>query len=461
MRLRLLLPVLLFLLALVGVTASRGRAQDTVRTRPNVLLILVDDMGYECLGVNGSASYRTPNIDRLAATGARFTHCYTPPLCTPTRVQMMTGRYNFRNYTRFGALPQGEKTFAQMLKLAGYRTAVAGKWQLDEDGQTPREAGFDEYCLWNYREAGETAMGPRYADPNLISLDPRTGKAALRKWEGEYGPDVCDRYLADFIGRSVRDKTPFLAYYPMIITHDPFQPTPDSPEWKQGMRHQTAPRFYKDMVEYMDGLVGKMVKRLDDLGVRENTLILFTTDNGTVKRITSTMTDGRKLDGGKGLLTDAGSHVPLIVNQPGTVPAGQVRDDLVDTSDVLPTLAEVAGTALPRPPGDGVIDGRSFLPLAKGQKTRGREWVVVDYRAVMPRVGKQGDGRYARDRRWKLYGFAVSGAPVFKSGELYDMQRDPEEKTPVPAGDAEADAARRRLQGVLDTMKATPAPATQ
>jgi arylsulfatase A len=446
---------MLVLLLCCGVGAARQASSAAGARPPNVVLIVADDLGYECLTANGSASYRTPHLDRLAAGGARFTHCYTPPLCTPTRVQLMTGRYNFRNYTRFGTLVQGEKTFAHMLKAAGYNTAVVGKWQLDESGgQQPADAGFDEYCLWNISLEGHRALGDRYADPNLIYLDRESGKPAFRRYEGEYGPDVNARYLYDFMQRSVRAGKPFLAYYPMILTHNPFQPTPESAEWKSGDRHQAGPRFFADMVGYMDSLVGELVRKVDELGIRENTLILFVGDNGTNLSITSRMKDGRTVRGGKSMLTEAGTHVPFIANWPGTIPAGQVRDDLVDTTDFAPAIAEATGAAMPKPPGDGVIDGKSFLTPLKRRAPGRREWVLVDYRARAAAAGK--DGRFARDRRWKLYGFGAGGSPLYRSGELYEVTSDPEEARPVAAGGAEADAARARLQRVLDTMKAAP-----
>jgi len=445
-----LFSLLVSLMVMAAVTGAHGSAAAQGRPKPNVVLLLADDFGYECVGANGGASYRTPNLDRLAETGARFTHCYTPPLCTPTRVQLMTGRYNFRNYTLFGRLPKGEQTFAHMLKKAGYATAAAGKWQLDEQGeQTPEDAGFDEYCLWNIYQNGKWVRGDRYADPNFLVYDRVSRGAAPKSFPGEYGPDVARGYLTEFIERQTREKRPFLAYYPMLLTHAPFEPTPDSQEWKTGNRHQKDDRFFKDMVEYMDKEVGLLVKKLDDLGVRDNTLILFVGDNGTGQGLVSEMMDGRKITGAKGRLVDAGSHVPMIVNWRGALQPG-VRDDLVDTTDFLPSIAEATGAVLPTPPGDGIIDGRSFLPQLKGQKGRPREWVLVDYRAGQG--NGRNDGRFARDRRWKLYGFAADGAPKVKSGQLFDISRDPDELSPVTAGSPEGEAARARLQKVLDTM---------
>ncbi len=455
---------MLMLFAAAGASVAPAAGQrGTAQRRPNVLLILADDFGYECVGANGSASYQTPNLDRLAEGGARFTHCYAAPLCTPTRVMLMTGRYNPRNYTRFGSLAQGEQTFANTLKSAGYRTAVAGKWQLDgARGQKPAQAGFDEYCLWNIGHAGESIGGDRYADPNLLVYDRTKGRPEVRKVLGGYCDDVCADYLTEFMERSVREKQPFLAYFPMILTHGPFQPTPHSPEWKVGNRKQNDKRFFKDMVEYLDHVVGRVVKKLEALGVRDNTLILFTGDNGTGGGHVTRMKDGTQITGGKWELTDAGTHAPMITNWPGVIPPGRVVTDLVDLSDVLPTIADATGAPLPRPPGDGVLDGRSFLPWMKGQLPDGarrpREWVLIDFRYNGGKQEERGvyDGRFARDQRWKLYGFAADGRKLVRSGELYDLRSDPNETRPVSPGNADGDAARLRLQAALSSVPAQP-----
>ncbi|MGD2175603.1 MAG: sulfatase-like hydrolase/transferase, partial [Candidatus Brocadiaceae bacterium] len=358
----------------LGLAGLSFGAEDE-RRRPNVVLIMADDLGYECIGANGSATYETPHLDELARTGARFEHCYSQPLCTPTRVQIMTGRYFSRNYTQFGQLRQGEPTFGHMMKDAGYATGVFGKWQLQgRGGQTAPQAGFGDYCLWNY--TGTTRQ--RYADASLAYIDPATGAEQVSEFTGEYGPDVCTRRLCDFARRAVASGTPFLAYYPMILTHPPFVATPDSAVWKEDP-HAQGSEYFGDMVAYMDTLVGRIVAALGELGVRDETLIMFTGDNGTAGGIVSEMRDGRSIKAGKGFHSDAGTHVPLIAHWRGTIGPGQVRDDLVDTTDFLPTIADATGAAPRTPPGDGVLDGRSFLPQLAGRPGRPREWVLVDY----------------------------------------------------------------------------------
>lgn len=416
------------------VLSNRSLEVHAGSKRPNIILIMADDQGHECLSCYGSASYKTPVLDELAGTGMRFEHCYSQPLCTPTRVQIMTGRYNFRNYLRFGYFDFRERTFAHVLKDAGYATCVAGKWQLIGAGADgPYKAGFDEYCLWHMEDVF-APKDSRYRNPKII----QNGKL-LGILEGKYGPDVFCDYINGFIER--KKAGPFLVYYPMALTHNPFEPTPDSPEWGQTVSNK---KFYVDMVEYMDKTIGRIVRKLDDLGLRENTLILFTGDNGTAVGIASQMQDGGTINGGKGSTTDAGTHVALIANWKGTIPAGKARGDLVDFSDILPTLAEVSGVSLP----EGVtIDGRSFLPQLRGRKGNPRDWIFCWYQR------DPGDQlhRFARDRRWKLY----DQSNAARAGKLFDVEADRLEQNPVEPGQGgnEAAQARTRLQAVLDSMK--------
>lgn len=400
--------------------AGKGRAK-----RPNIVLIMADDLGHECLGCYGSASYKTPVLDELARTGVRFENCHAQPLCTPSRVKIMTGRYNSRNYTDFGKFDFRERTFAHVLKEAGYATCIAGKWQLMGRGANgPYDAGFEEYCLWHMEDVFAPKKS-RYRGPKII----RDGRE-LEGLEEKYGPDVFCDYIGDFMERN--KSRPFFVYYPMVLTHGPFVPTPDSPEWGQRVADK---KYYVDMVAYMDKIVGRIVKKLEGLGLREDTLILFTGDNGTPRVITSAMKDGRRIKGGKGMTTDAGTHVALIANWKGTTAAGKVCGDLVDFSDFVPTLADAAGASLRQ---RVTIDGRSFLPQLRGEKGNPKDWIFCHYG---PKHGRRKLRRFVRDKRWKLYA----------NGELYDLAADGLEESANPAGE-EAAAARRRLQSVLDSI---------
>lgn len=413
---------------------SEGLAAKTTMDKPNIILIMADDLGYECLGCYGSTSYRTPFLDQLAGAGIRFEHCYSQPLCTPSRVKIMTGQYNFRNYTEFGVLDPNQKTFGHLLQSAGYTTCVVGKWQLYGSvnqrpqvrgtGSYPDRVGFDEFCLWQIEQRGS-----RYKDP-VIAQNGRLREGL----KGRYGPDVFCDYILDFMER--HKTKPFFVYYPMALVHSPFVPTPDSKDWTKDP-HKNNKNYFAGMVAYMDKIVGRIVAQLDALGLRQNTLILFTGDNGTSKGISSKMPD-RIIPGGKGDTTDAGTHVSLVANWKGTIPAGRVCSDLVDFSDFVPTLAEVAGAEIPR---DMIIDGRSFLPQLHGEPGSPRDWIFCHYE---PKWGRWKRQRFARERRWKLY----------ESGELFDVQADALEENPLELGQGDrAAAARKRLQAVLDSMK--------
>src|SRR5688572_20398382 len=175
---------LFFLLAILCVTAAQS-AEST--RKPNIIVIMADDFGYECVGANGSTSYKTPVLDKLAASGMRFTNCNVQPLCTPTRVQLMTGIYNVRNYVRFGEMDPKCVTFANVLKQAGYATCIAGKWQLGRDAGLPKTFGFDESYLWQHTRRPE-----RYKNPGLEI------NGVEKDWSnGEYGPDLVNDYAMD------------------------------------------------------------------------------------------------------------------------------------------------------------------------------------------------------------------------------------------------------------------------
>jgi arylsulfatase A len=398
--------------------------------KPSIIVILADDLGYETIGANGGTSYRTPQIDKLAATGVRFTHCFVQPLCTPTRVQVMTGCYNVRNYIRFGEMDSQAVTFANLLKQAGYATCIAGKWQLGRDIDLPKKFGFDESCLWQH-----TRRPPRYANPGLEINGVEKDYA-----NGEYGPDLVNDYALDFISR--KKDGPFFLYYSMMLTHAPYQPTPDSKDWDPkavGEQVNANAKHFADMVAYMDKLIGRLVARLDSLGIRDNTLVLFVGDNGTGRGVRSMMGD-RLVVGGKGTTTEAGMHVPLIVSWPGRTTDGRACADLVNSTDFLPTILDAADVTAP----SGLkLDGRTFLPQILGAEGQPRDWIYSWY---SPRQSADMTVReFAFNHRYKLY----------RSGEFFDLGRDPEEKQPLEVArlGGEAAAAAKLLRGALDQFK--------
>ncbi len=352
---------------LLSVAVLAGAASGQERPK-HIVLIMADDLGIEGLGCYGGKDYQTPVLDGLAKTGIRFTHAYSQPLCTPTRVQIMTGKYNHRNWQYFGILPQGEKTFGHLMSEYGYRTCIAGKWQLTSydppdfpgaaqrrgTGTHPKDAGFDEYSLFHSEETED--KGSRYANPTFLE------NGELKTAEDAYGEDVAIDYIADFMKRNQEE--PMFIYYPMSLPHWPMVPTPDSEEWQEPDRRlEEDTRYFKDMVEYMDKAIGNLVAKIEELGIRDETMVIFYSDNGTDRRITSTL-GRREVQGGKALTIQAGIRVPLIVNWPGGDISGHVIGDLVDPTDFLPTLAALAGKPIPK--NWGIVDGFSFAPRLIG-----------------------------------------------------------------------------------------------
>jgi arylsulfatase A len=428
-HIQIVFTVLFTLLACVTCSPATHAAD-----RPNIVLIMADDMGYECVAANGGETYKTPHLDKLAARGVRFTNGHSQPICTPSRVQIMTGRYNSKNYIRFGLLAPEATTFANRLRDAGYATCIVGKWQLQGGFEGPNKFGFDEYCLWQL-----TRRANRYPNPGFEV----NGKEVDYK-NGEYGPDVVTDYACDFIDRHAEGDKPFLLYYPMMLPHWPFEPTPDSDDWDPEFRRgDEKEKFYKgtrnqphfvDMVAYTDKMVGKLLAKLDAAGVRDNTLVIFTGDNGTYTGITSVL-GGKPYKGGKGTTRISGTHVPLIADWPGMAKSGAVCEDLVDFTDMLPTLLDAAGVD---PPKDAELDGRSFLPQVLGEPGDPRQWVYCWYeRNGVEKKAKE----FAMDKRYKLY----------KDGRLFDYRADPAEAEPIAPGErtAEQRAVAERLEAAI------------
>ena len=423
-RLLITSAVILFSLVTTATAAKRP---------PNIFLIMADDVGVETLGSYGGQSYKTPHLDALAKSGLRFKHCYAMPVCHPTRIALLTGRYPFRlNHPKWGSFPKSEekKNIAHVMKKAGYATAIAGKWQVvlqKRDVHHPQRLGFDDSCVFGWHE------GPRYHDPLLYE----NGK--LRQETGKYGPDIYVKFLADFMKRN---KTrPFFAYYSMALCHDVTDdlkhPVPFGPKG-----HYDS---YADMIAQMDKHVGQIIAAVDKLGLRENTIILFTGDNGTSKNSIHTVINGKYIRkpvyskingqlvrGGKGELTNAGTNVPLLVSWKGKIKPNGTTNDLVDFSDWLPTLADLAAAPIPA---SFTTDGQSFAGRLRGKNARPRKY------AYSERGSKKW---FLRTQRWKLY----------NNGKLFDVKNDPQEKSPIAkSGESkQAAQARSELQRALKSV---------
>ncbi len=385
--------------------------------KPNIIFILGDDVGLGDIGFSGADNYKTPNLDALASGGTRYPRAYTVSLCGPSRATIMTGRYAFRtgatNQDAVGRIKPTDEVFTPaLLKTAGYVTSAIGKWS--QFSLTPKDFGFDDYLTfkgsgiyWNTQAKGKEY----WVNGKTLPLQDKA-----------YMPELMHAHLVNFITQHRED--PFYIYYSMSHIHTDILPTPDSaPDSKD---------LYRDNITYMDKMIGKLVAELERQKLRENTLIIYFGDNGTTNGQAPTSTvGGRRLLGAKGSMQEGGNRVPMVVNWPGTVPAGKVSEDLIDSSDFYPTFAELAGAKLPA---GIVIDGHSFAEQLKGEIGKPRDSIFIQLARNW----------YVLERGWKLN----------QAGELFDMSGAPWEEILVAADtqDPVALAARKRLQATLDRL---------
>ena len=365
--------ILLFVLTAMYCAAAAAKEK-----RPNVIMIMADDMGYETVAANGCDDYKTPNIDAMAKSGMRFTNAFANPICTPSRVRLMTGKHNVRNYTRFGVLDLDQKTFGHYFRDAGYKTCISGKWQLgDAVDDPPGHFGFDESCLWQLASGNSHVIDGQRYDSRHTSPDLTINGEFMEFRNGEFGPDVCVEFIEKFL--EANSDSPFFVYYPMILPHCPFVPTPGTPDYDPASpgspSYKGDPMYFTNMVEHVDRIVGRIVKKVDELGLSDDTLIVFTGDNGTDSPIVTSL-NGEPVAGGKGKAHhDSGVRTPFFVTMPGTVQAGEVRHDLVDFSDLLPTFCELAGIKT----SDPQLDGVSLMPVLTGRGERNKPWSYCFY----------------------------------------------------------------------------------
>jgi arylsulfatase A-like enzyme len=426
---------------------------DMKHKQPNIVFFLADDLGQRDLACYGSTFYETPNLDRLAREGARFTDAYAAcPVCSPTRASLLTGQWPQRtgvtDYIGAPLTPDAWKsntrslpaaytdrlgltfpTIAKSLKAGGYATFFAGKWHLGPEGFWPENQGFE------VNKGGIDRGGPYggnkyfspYGNPRLSDGPP-----------GEHLTDRLATETANFIEAS-KDR-PFFALYSFYDVHTPLMGRKDLLQKYEAKRARLGlverwgreePRdvrltqdhvIYAAMVEAMDSAVGKVLARLDTLGLRENTLVIFTSDNGGLSTSEGWPTSNAPLRGGKGWMYEGGIREPLLVHWPGKVKPGTVVRAPVSSPDFFPTLLEAAGIA---PEARQVLDGRSFLPLLRGraQPERALFWHY-------PHYGNQGGAPAAAIRRgeWKLIEWQEDGKQ-----ELFHLGRDPGETTDLSA----------------------------
>jgi arylsulfatase A-like enzyme len=426
----------LLLLALLKSGAApfaAGQEARSVPDRPNIVFILIDDLGWSDLGCSGSRYYETPNIDRLAGQGMRFTDAYAAaPVCSPTRASILTGKYPARLHLTEvigaverprpsqrllgakgrGFLPVEEISLPKALKPRGYVSACIGKWHLGGEGTLPENHGFDVNL--GATEAGTAPGGYfKFHTPTLT----------LR--EGEYLTDRLTEEAEKFMERNRNN--PFFLYLPHYAVHTPFQAKPELvAKYKAKARpyqDQSNPT-YAAMIESVDDSVGRILKKLDELNLAQRTLVFFFSDNGGLSLTTGRTepaTSNAPLREGKGSLYEGGIRVPLIVRGPGVAKPGTLCDVPVSSIDFYPTILEMSGAGL-RP--EQVVDGRSLVPLFKQEGAWNRDalyWHYPHYDGE--RVYYSAPCGAVRKGDYKLVEYFEDGKL-----ELYNLKENPGER---------------------------------
>ena len=449
-------------LAGLGGGAAASAAPDA--KRPNIVFLLLDDLGWRDLGCYGNTFHETPHIDRLARESVKFTNAYAAcPVCSPTRASILTGKYPARlhltdwipgrrqwpaarlvtpNFEQ--QLPLPETTIAEALKPLGYRTASIGKWHLGGEGFHPENQGFDLNVAGDHRGSPRSYFGP-FDMPNLKGT-------TKEDYLTETLTGAAEKFIEESAGRS-----PFFLYLPEFTVHIPLGARQAVVEkYKQRLGGRDFPNpVYAAMVESFDQAVGHLRSKLEQLGVASNTIIILTSDNGGLRfegGAKAPVTDNSPLRAGKGHLYEGGIREPLLVYWPGVTKAGAVCDFPVSTIDFLPTILEMAGDRTPRP---GEVDGVSLVSVLRGRSAPSRAELYWHY----PHYSNQGGvpAGAIRDRDWKLIEFYEDG-----SLELYNLRDDLGEKRNLAAREPKRAAAMqeklKRWRSKVDATMPSPNP---
>ena len=382
-----------WILLAVVLLASPTSTSAQIGPQPNIILIMLDDLGKEGLGTYYRKTYSTPNIDKLAEEGIRFSRFYADPVCVPTRASLMTGLYpprtgyvsNDKVQLEGDCLNPNIGTFVQDLQNAGYSTAVAGKWHIcpfEEIFDHPGQLGFDEWIISpNGRHWGANTWVNGAIAPELET-------------EETYTADEHTNFAIEFIRRNVAN--PFFLYFPTKLPHRPWSKTPDNLQKKWP---DDDPRYFPGMVKYADKMIGRIDQALKAEGIEDETIIIFLTDNGSKARFAG--------GPGKRNSTEDGINIPLIIKWPGTTRSGATRHNLTDVTDLYPTILKMAG--LPAPTNR---DGHSLVPALTGNGgATDREWVYA----------QNGDRFAIRKGNWKLR----------EKMQLFNLLHDPFEENPI------------------------------
>ena len=422
-----LAATLLAVLPTPAVAQTAASATTRHASPPNIVIIFADDLGYGDLGVYGHPLIKTPRLDRLASEGLKLTSFYaSAPVCSASRYSLLTGRYAIRAGINGALMPEskgglgaGETTIANVLKTAGYRTGMVGKWHLgNKPGFFPTEHGFDSY------------FGLLYSNDMIrpwVQTDvPMRLYRGTQELAGEIdNATLTERYTEEALAFIRENKAgPFLLYFAHSMPHVPLGVSPR-------FAGTSANGRYGDVIEMIDWSTGQVLDALRDAGVERNTLVIFTSDNGPWMDMPPRMlveprivrTDAGSagpLRGSKGTSWEGGTRVPFLARWPGRIPAGAVSSDLARTLDILPTIAGIVGAPLPA---GRAIDGQDIRAFLEGRAPSPDEWFFY--------YDSGGRLEGVRDRRWKLHlTFPEEAEPV---AALFDLSVDPSERWDVAA----------------------------
>ena len=415
-----LIKAFIFALATVSLCSATSK--------PNFVIIFTDDQGYADLGCFGGDHVKTPRIDQMAKEGAKLTSFYVAGnVCTPSRAALMTGSYPKRVGLAGGVFLAGDKnglhpdeiTIAEVLKSAGYATGIFGKWHLgDQPEFLPTRQGFDEFFGLPYSHDIHPYHGndKKYKFPPLPLMEMET--VIEEEPDADFLTKRFTERAVDFIERH-KDQ-PFFLYVPHPIPHRPIHMSPpfmdDVPDRIQvklkdetRIDYKTRDKMYNEAISEIDWSVGQILGALKANGVDENTIVIFSSDNGPK------LGKAKPLSGGKGSVLEGGQRVPTVIRWPSGIPAGQSNDRLMTTMDLLQTFAQLAGAEIPD---DRVIDGKDILPvLAEGKETPHEAFFYFKANSLQA----------VRSGNWKLH-LGKGGKVGAEAGALYDLETDPSEK---------------------------------
>jgi len=424
---RIVFAILLLFASMTFAAAPQAAAEKP--RRPNVLLIFTDDQGSVDVNCYGAKDLITPHMDSLAASGVRFTQFYAAaPVCSPSRAGLLTGRYpqhaglarNASSQPGGHGMPTEQITIAEMLKKAGYRTGHVGKWHLGyTQGELPRDQGFEQSfghmggCIDNYSHFFY------WSGPNRHDLW-QNGKEIWR--DGEFFPDLMVAEASAFIERHKAE--PWFLYFALNLPHYPLQGTA---KWREKYKDLKDPRRkYAAFISTMDEAIGKLLAKLDQLGLTDDTIVIFQSDHGHSTEVRTFGGGGSAgpYRGAKFSLFEGGIRVPAMIRWPGKLPKGEVRGQMACSIDWLPTIAELCGAPLPK----RKIDGKSLVPVIKGSDA------ASPHAQLHWQSGGGGRPQWAvREGDWKLLGNprdTSNTAPLGKDDGLFlvNLAKDPGER---------------------------------